>query len=414
MPKNPKNMTTDLRAVGSLAVDAVIGITDIVESLHHQILNFYKQSETSEPQNIETGQHVQARTKGITGMVYRNIRNMTQLVGKGIDAPLKQMGFLLTEKQSFPAREALISALNGVLGDHLVARENPLAIPMQFRREGKPLDQVALKQLVKQSKGRLLIMVHGSCMNDLEWNRKGHDHGASLALELGIEAIYLHYNSGLHISENGRAFAHQLQTLSELTAEPIALFIVAHSMGGLVARSACHYANICGHKWQRHLQKMVFLGTPHQGAPLEKGGNWLDTLLLISPYSAPFARLGKIRSCGVTDLRYGNMVDEDWKGRDRFKLAGDNRVPVPLPNNVRCYSVAATTSKAIHHQDMGLVDNLIGDGLVSVNSALGYHNNSQLQLDFPKENTWIGSNMNHMALLNHPQVYKKIKNWLIR
>jgi pimeloyl-ACP methyl ester carboxylesterase len=101
---------------------------------------------------------------------------------------------------------------------------------------------------------------------------------------------------------------------------PIELVIIAHSMGGLVSRSACHYGKVAGHSWLNHLLKIVFLGTPHHGASLERAGNWIDIILEISPYSAPFSRLGKIRSAGVTDLRYGNILDEDWKGRDRFEL----------------------------------------------------------------------------------------------
>jgi len=110
------------------------------------------------------------------------------------------------------------------------------------------------------------------------------------------------------------------------------LVLVGHSMGGLVARSACHYGGLAGHEWLRRLDKLVCIGTPHHGAPLERGGNWVDVLLGATRYSAPLARLGKIRSAGITDLRFGNLVDEDWNQRDRFARSRDRRVPVPLPD----------------------------------------------------------------------------------
>jgi pimeloyl-ACP methyl ester carboxylesterase len=398
LPQNPNNLSTDLRGAGRLTIDAITGITDIVESLHHTIISLSGRLGTPD----------QDRTKGITGMVYRNIRSVTEVVGDGIDVLLGRLSLKLGEKDSSPGREAVLSALNGVLGDHLVARNNPLAIPMQFRRNGKPLNEQSLLETIQQSDGRLAIMVHGSCMNDLQWHRQGHNHGAALAQDLRFTPLYVHYNTGLHISENGKKFSDLLETIIAQSPTPIALFIVAHSMGGLVSRSACHYGKESGHTWVNHLRKLVFLGTPHHGAPLEKGGNWIDTILEVSPYSAPFSRLGKIRSRGITDLRYGNVLEDDWKGCDRFDFRGDQRTPVPLPESVQCYSIAATTGK----ESNKLGDSLMGDGLVSLNSALGRHKNAELNLLFPQSHQWVGRNMSHLDLLNHPEVYEIIKKWL--
>ncbi len=398
MPRNSTNLSTDLRGAGSLTIDAINGITDIVESLHHTITRF--------PGIL--GAPDQHRTKGVTGMVYRNIHTVAELVGDGIDTLLDRLSLMIGEKDSSLGREAVLSALNGVLGDHLVARNNPLAIPMQFRRNGKPLNGQPLSQAIQQSDGRLAIMVHGSCMNDLQWNRQGHDHGAALARDLGFLPLYVHYNTGLHISENGRKFSDLLETVITQSPQPTELFIIAHSMGGLVSRSACHYGKISGHTWLSHLQKLIFLGTPHHGALLAKGGNWIDIILKTNPYSTPFSRLGEIRSCGITDLRYGNVTEDDWKGRDRFKFSGDQRIPVPLPEGVQCYSIAATTGK----ESCKLGDDLIGDGLVTLSSALGRHKNAELNLLFPETRQWIGRNMSHTDLLNHPEVYEIIKKWL--
>ena len=341
-------------------------------------------------------------------MVYRNIRSITDLVGDGIDGILDRLGSKLGEKDSSPGREAVLSALNGVLGDHLVARNNPLAIPMQFRSNGKPLNEQSLLETIQKSDGKIAIMIHGSCMNDLQWNRQGHNHGAALAHDLGFTPLYVHYNTGLHISENGRKFSDLLETITAQSRKPMALFIVAHSMGGLVSRSACHYGKESGHTWVKHLRKLIFLGTPHHGSPLEKGGNWIDTILEISPYSAPFSRLGKIRSRGITDLRYGNVVEDDWKECDRFDFRGDPRTPVPLPESVQCYSIAATTGK----ESNGLGDRLMGDGLVTLNSAFGRHKNAELNLLFPKPHLWVGRSMSHLDLLNHPEAYETIREWL--
>jgi pimeloyl-ACP methyl ester carboxylesterase len=398
MSQETNKIATDLRGAAGLTIDAIIGVTNMVESLHYTIAGGSRKRGGSD----------QIRTNGIPGLVYRNIRSVTQLAGSGIDLLLSQSNSLLGAKLSTPGREAVLSALNGILGDYLVAKNNPLAIVMQFRRDGKPMNVQAVVEEIQNSDGKVVIMVHGSCMNDLQWNRRGHDHGAVLASDLGLVPIYVNYNSGLHTSENGRMLANLLEKLNAYAAQPLELTLIGYSMGGLVSRSACHYGQMAGHTWLKQLRKLVFLGTPHHGALLERGGNWIDAILGISPYSAPFSRLGKIRSSGFTDLRYGNVVDGDWKGRDRFKFSGDERIHVPLPNGVQCYAVAATTAKAADK----LGDDLVGDGLVTVSSALGRHKNGELNLLFAENQQWIGREMNHLDLLSHPEVYETIKKWL--
>ncbi|MDZ7832127.1 MAG: hypothetical protein U5L07_10285 [Desulfobacterales bacterium] len=398
MKKSPGNITTELRGIGDLTIDAILGVTDIVESLHQTILSFGGV--------LSSGNR--ERTRGIPGMVYRNIHTVTEWVGGGMDILLDRLSVRIGETPPSHGREAAVAALNGVLGDHLAARDNPLAIPMQFRIDGNPLDRQALLDTIEQSNGKLAIMVHGSCMNDRQWQRDGHDHGAMLARDLGVTPIYLYYNTGLHISENGRNFSDLLESLIQLSPRTLELFIITHSMGGLVSRSACHYAHQTGHTWLHRLRKLIFLGTPHHGAVLEKGGNWITILMDTSPYSAPFARLGKIRSAGVTDMRYGNITDQDWMHRDRFDCSGDQRMPVALPDGAACYAVAATTGKAPSKWG----DGIVGDGLVTLNSALGVHKNPALNLSIPESRQWIGRNMNHMDLLSHPAVYQRLRHWM--
>ena len=303
-------------------------------------------------------------------------------------------------------REAVIAAINGVLGDHLATKNNPMAIPMQLRYDKKPINR--LEQIPEVSKNKIVLLIHGSCMNDLQWNRKGHDHGSMLSQDLGYTPIYLLYNSGLHISHNGQDLADFLETFMQNASKKTELVMLAHSMGGLISRSAIHYGIKKNHRWVKLLTKLIFLGTPHHGAPLEKGGNWIDNMLEANPFSAPLSRLGKIRSAGITDLRYGNIVDEDWDKYDRFAPSGDQRTPVPLPVNTQCFAIAATFGKS----PTRFRKELLGDGLVPVSSALGRHKDPRLVLSFPANNQWTGHDMSHLDLLNHPDVYAKIKSWL--
>ena len=152
----------------------------------------------------------------------------------------------------------------------------------------------------------------------------------------------------------------------------------------------------------------MFLGTPHHGAPLERGGNWVDILLGVSAYSAPLARIGKIRSAGITDLRFGNVADEDWKKSEHVAYSDDSRVPVPLPEGVACFAIAASTGKTA----ADLSGRLLGDGLVPLDSALGRHANPRLALRFDEARRWVSSGTSHLDLLCRAEVYVKIKRWL--
>jgi pimeloyl-ACP methyl ester carboxylesterase len=379
---------SDLHGAARLGVDATAGITDLVEAMHAAIAR----------PDLGLRGASSARTTGIAGLVYRSIRGVTGLTGAGLNAVL---GRRIDEHQrTSTEREAVIAALNGVLGDHLAASGNPLAIPMRLHHAGKPLTlrRDALSSAIPDAGSRLLVLVHGLCMNDLQWTRDGHDHGAMLAEAYGGTPLYLHYNTGRSIAENGRSFAELLESLqAQWPAQIEEITLIGHSMGGLLARSACHYAAASGHAWMASLRDLVCMGSPHHGAPLERGGRWIDLVLGATPFAAPLARIGMLRSAGITDLRHGDALSQ--RGRHR---------PVPLPVGLRCYAIAATTG--LRRGD--LKDRWIGDGLVPVASALGHHPDPDRAIGFAKSRQWIGYEMNHLDLLSHPDVADRLLRWL--
>ncbi len=294
---------------------------------------------------------------------------------------------------SSPEREAALAILNGVCGDRLEATGNPLAIRMAFRQAGLPLrlEFAALAAALPDTTGKILVLAHGLCRNDLQWSSSPTEEGpiAKLARELGYTPVSLHYNSGLPIAANGLRLAEQLEALIESWPVPVAtLAIVGHSMGGLVARSACHQARQSGHAWLQRLQHLFCLGSPHRGAPLERGGHWLEELLGHSPYAAPFARLGRIRSAGITDLRHGRVLEDE------------DDLAVPLPAGVAAFAVAGTLAQDASDTRGGL----LGDGLVPVTSALG--------LKLPPERQWIAFGTGHLRLVISPAVGERLGEFL--
>jgi hypothetical protein len=390
-----KTLVRQLRGATQLAVEATRNLTDVLESMHHTIVGG--------PEVL--GRPLEAVAKVLTAPAYGTARGVTRLVGVSLDRALARLEAVLHRAGADSG--PLLAALNGVVGDHLAATANPLAIEMQLLSRGEPLELTAEALRATFPEGsRLLILLHGSCVDETEWERKGHNHGMALATDRGFVPLYLRYNSGLHISENGRAFAEMLEQLVAAWPRPVEeIVLLTHSMGGLVARSACLVAEAEGRMWRPKLRALVTLGTPHHGAPLERGGNWFEALLGISRYSAPLARLGRLRSAGITDLRYGSVLDEHWRGKDRFARAGDPRAAVSLPAGVACFAIAGTTSPV-------LSDKLPMDGMVPVDSALGRHASPALALGFPPSHQWVALGTNHLDLLSSPAVYTRLSEWL--
>ncbi|MEO3690403.1 alpha/beta hydrolase [Roseateles paludis] len=391
----PKDLLrpTDLRGAARLTTDAVLGLTGLVEALHARIASL-----PTTPGAEQTG--------GLTGLVYKTVRGVTRVVGGSAEALLGWLGPALLAPEADatqPEREALIAALNGVLGDHLAATRNPLAIQMSLRTEGRALalDPAALRARLPGATPRVLVLLHGLCMNDLQWRHDQQDHGQTLAREAGYTSVYLHYNTGLHIADNGRQLAALLEQLVQAWPVPIErLVLLGHSMGGLVARSALHQTE--GQpslSWPGLATHLVCLGTPHLGAPLERIGHGVDQLLGATPYAAPLARLGKVRSAGITDLRHGSVT-----------APGDDgpHPTVPLPTGVRCYTVAAHLGP----ETSSVKSRLLGDGLVPLNSALGHHRDPARRLLFPPDHQAIVPDTGHLELLSSAAVAGHLMRWL--
>lgn len=407
---------SDIQGLAQLAARATLGVTDLAEKVQG---NVYKA--VAAPFGAAGQKFVDRATgssgvnkRGITGLVYGSVKGVTRLAAGGVDAVLSRVAPRLEPQASSPQREAVLAGLNGVLGDQLVETGNPLAIAMSLRHGGQalPMDKAALAQSLPRATGKVLVLIHGLCMNDLQWlpgtvSDKACDFGLGLANDLGYTPVYLHYNTGLHTSTNGGQLAALLEQLIRAWPQPVEeLSLLAHSMGGLVARSACHSAASQGHGWLGKLRHLVFLGTPHHGAPLEKVGSWVDTALGSNVVTRPFARIGQIRSAGITDLRHGHVVQADWQGTDRFADAVDRRQPLPLPAGVACYAVAGTLGGQARQ------DKLWGDGLVPLPSALGQHADAACTLDFSPERQWVVAGTGHMALLHDAAVYAQVKSWL--
>lgn len=429
----------DLHAASRLVVGAVVGATHLVEAVHHSVTQGAPPLGTAPP----------GSTRRITGLVYRSIRGITRLTGSALDAALSRLVPLVDGPATPVAtreRQAVLAALNGVLGDTLADSGSALALPMQLLHRGQPVTPTpaALAAALPRARRRVLLLVHGLCMNERAWMRGAAqvDAGPAAAQPrgtepawtrgLGVTVLSLRYNSGRHVSENGRELAALLQALVQSWPVPLDdLLLVTHSLGGLVARSALHLGAQSGSQsgaqsnakpgsqpdaqrgadWVTRVRTLVCLGTPHRGAPLERGGHGIDRLLAVSPYAAPFARLGQLRSAGITDLRHGQVLDEDWHGLDRFAPGRGAPRTLPLPTGITCHAIAASLSPA-RGRLPAWVDALLGDGLVPVASALGHSDDPAQRLAFAPQNIAVVRGLGHLGLLSDARVHAQLRRWL--
>ena len=390
----PLLQAADLRGAACLTTDAVAGIACLVEAMRKGDAAFDEARLAAGPPCADT-----------------NGRGVTHPVGCSAEASLRWLECALAEGDSQhtarPEREGLVAALNGVLGDYLAAVDSPLAIAMRFRQAGRPLllERFALRSRLAGAAPRLLVLLHGLCMNDLDWRRAGHDHGEALARDLGYTPVYLHYNSGLSVSTNGRILARLMEQLYDAWPAPIErLVMLGHGMGGLVARSAIHHGALPqrgGLRWPTRVNDLVCLGTPHQGAALERPGLGVNILLGVAPHAEALVRLGKVRSAGINDLQQGNILNTTTGDEG---TAGCARID--LPNGTRCYAVAASLGAASGNRQARLPD----DGQVAVASALGKQGDRSLA--FADDRQAIVRPASHLELLSSSEVYGRLKHWL--
>lgn len=289
---------------------------------------------------------------------------------------------------------SLRSALNAAFGDHLAGTRSVLAIPMAIHRAGHavPLTRAALAAAFPAAGERLCLFIHGLAYDERCWDgeapgdpTKGTnsvDIPHRLAAEADYSTLTLRYNSGLPIVENGAQLAVLLEALlAEWPCAPRELVIVGHSMGGLIARSACAQAGDAGLNWPGRTRMVICLGSPHLGSPLERLGHLATTALGLSTITAPLARVAAQRSQGIQDLRHG--VSDGFAKGIAWRFVGGSLAEDP---------------------ENPLAE-LIGDGLVTLGSATAG------PLEGDVRSVRLGG-VGHMGLVHDERVYRQIREWL--
>jgi len=309
----------------------------------------------------------------------------------------------------------ILAILNGVLGDTLEKTKITLAMKMTLHTADLPLI-LTKKYLAKSdlpASGRICILAHGNCGSEKGWGFRENSstsYGSLLQKDFGFTPFFLSYNSGLHISTNGKLLSNLLEKLIAHYPHKISeLMLVGHSMGGLVFRSACHYGEKENKKWVKLIKKIFYLGTPHLGTHLEKFGKLTTSIVsqIPNPVTKFIVSLGDLRSAGIKDMRHGYLTEEDWQGKNADALFHWPQNKIPLLKRADHYLICGTLSK-VAGSKMG---KLFGDGLVHPASGTGQGLFSSSALPFLKEHCKILPGISHHHLQTSRRVYAQIKNW---
>jgi pimeloyl-ACP methyl ester carboxylesterase len=281
------------------------------------------------------------------------------------------------------------SALNAAFGDHLEQAGNVLAIAMGIYRDGLlvDLDPGALAAAFPAPGKRLCVFIHGLAFDEHCWQPTGEgevNFASGVQADFGYTPLFLRYNTGLPIADNGARLAGLLEDLLAAWPEPVEeLLLIGHSMGGLIARNACEVAAAEDLHWPQVTRMLVCLGSPHLGSPLERLGHAVNTALHRHEITAPLGKIAATRSQGVKDLRHGPGAS------------------AATPHAIALRFLGSTLTDDVDHP----LAEWFGDGLVTMGSATGHPVTGDVR------SARIGG-IAHMALATEPRVYAQIKAWL--
>jgi pimeloyl-ACP methyl ester carboxylesterase len=400
----------EVQALGQLAGEALAAGGALIQQTHEGIAErVFAHTPTPAP--------VRLMHDGITKAVYGGLRY-------GVRGAARAGGELAARRAepegasllADPRGALAVAALNGLYGNQIAERIPELALEMEVRRhhESVGLDTESVRAAFGDATSRIVVFVHGLCETDLAWRlvagqserRDRRTYGQRLQDELSYTPVYLRYNTGLRISENGRRLAWLLERLTR--AWPVGveeLVLVGHSMGGLVARGACHYGERHGMAFARAIRHVFCLGTPRLGADLERGAGALAWALRRLPETRPLARALGARSEGIKDLRFGSWAEEDSRERDPDEFLRDRSHEVPFLPDAHYYFIGSTLTPAP-------LGRLMGDLLVRPPRSSARRSGRGRRIPFEVHPGHELAGVNHFGLLNHPAVYAQLRAWI--
>ncbi|MFT6143346.1 MAG: triacylglycerol lipase [Myxococcota bacterium] len=307
-------------------------------------------------------------------------------------------------------RDDVVAVVQGAVGNRIPVGAVEAAPMLDIRLGGKALDLSDPLQ-IPGAMPHVVVMIHGLMATERFWGQVGiPGFDARLATDLDATVVCVRYNSGRHISINGEELASALDALVAHWPVPVEqVTLVGHSMGGLVARSAIHYSAEL--PWMNLCRRLVLLGVPQRGAPLEQVAHIAAFTLraIPNPWTWGISWLLRQRSEGIRDLRHGYLVHEEWQERHDESLTIGRRHLVPFASHIDHYCAAGSMGPSEHH----VVSKLMGDGMVTPFSAKD-EGVTGTPTDRICAETRVFPGISHVGIAGDDGVYAQVLIWCQR
>ncbi len=404
-PTRPEHTAADdWSGLGHLVSLTVQRLTDPVEGMHRAISDRWFRLGGNQIQPVAWVYQT------VTAGIYGSVRGAGSALGSALSvgaAVVQRTRPVPLLWRSGPGSRVQAVA-NGVWGDRFVGMESPLSIEMAFRgRHGDPivLDPAADHSSVERPKRRLAVLIHGLAETEAIWRISTlpdtEDSGLAAALtEDGFTPLLLRYNSGRSVSENGQALAALLDQVMASWPVPIEeIALVGNSMGGLVARSAMQAGQVARLGWPAAVQRLVAVGSPHLGSPLEKLAAGASRALRFAPETRPLSHFLESRSQGIKDLRSGAINDDEVRAARSVEHFVSSQ-----PAGVEHLFIAGVVTADVDHP----VGMMLGDLIVRAKSATGRGRSRSVEA---KEAVVLGGRR-HFDLAGDPDVISQVRKWL--
>ncbi len=307
---------------------------------------------------------------------------------------------------------------NRVLSSILGSSHNSLIslteIKMSFRSYGKDISSEEVLSAYKQSGlSKIILFIPGLFTDESLWldrtltidNRNVISSGiADDYKKRGYFPIFIRFNHGKHISDNGKELLLLLSDLLNKDSS-LRLNVFCYSIGCLVFRSTLYYARENFSEISiKNIDKVIFISSPDGGSYLEKAGFWATFLMERAPTLAIqlIGVIGNLRSDAIKDLSHGVIREEDWNQFNYLSRYWQNLYFGEL-DNINCYQLYSSFG-----EENSILQEWLGDGIVELSSLTLLRENVFLKKDRTQLRSTNITGNNHFTILQSGLLRKRI------